>query len=308
MRPLPSLISRVHWAHLLLLAALPLWLQRTVALDAALRIGGWVVIGFLLLGLAERLHPHRRDWHPGGRHLRRDGSVLALNAVFDAAASAALAVLAIHALPGTSTLPLWLQIAGGIVVAEFASYWLHRISHRGGWLWRVHLLHHRPEQLNVANALTAHPLNALYDKLARLAPLVLLGASPEAVIAVTAFTLTQSLVTHANVAGGIGPLVYLIGGAQLHRLHHGVRLDQAGNFGTTIPLWDQLFGTFRLAAAPERVGVFEPARYPSEFELVALLRLPFAPCRLCALGRGGVAAMLRRVGRGERNGRGSSAE
>jgi sterol desaturase/sphingolipid hydroxylase (fatty acid hydroxylase superfamily) len=161
-----------------------------------------------------------------------------------------------------------------VLVSELGSYWIHRLSHQEGWLWRVHLLHHRPDRLNVANALTAHPINALYDKLVRVFPLILLGLNAEAMLAIALFTLTQSLVTHANVAGRIGILNYLIGSAELHRLHHSTVEHEAGNFGTAVPLWDQVFGTYKRGEAPVKVGVFDPKQYPGDLQLSALLTWP----------------------------------
>lgn len=265
-----------HWPHLLLLAALPVWWSVTSNWRPELRLSGWLAVAFALLAWAERRRPFRRDWQADARALRRDGSVFALNALVDTGLTAGLAWMTLGLVEGHSTLPFWSQLLLGIGLGELGSYALHRASHAEGWLWRVHLLHHRPERLNVANALTAHPLNAVYDKLARLAPLLVLGGSDAAVLAVTLFTLTQNLVVHANVAGTLGPLNLVIGSAELHRLHHSTRADDAGNFGTTVPWWDLLFGTFRWRRAAPQVGVFEPARYPGEFELAALLCWPWA--------------------------------
>ena len=274
-----------HWPHLLLLALWPLWTAFALAqaLPATAALLAWLVSNVALLALAEHLRPHRVDWTPTRAHLQRDGTVWGLNLLADSGAAALVAAVAIALSPGRLGLPLWMQVALGIAVAEFGSYWLHRWSHRDNWLWRVHLLHHRPERLNVANALTAHPLNAIYNHVARMLPLVALGLQPEALLAVAMFGLTQSLVTHANIAGHVGWLDYLVGSAGLHRLHHGTREADAGNFGTTVPLWDQLFGTYRRGPAPARVGVFEPAHYPAETELGRLLAWPFqAAARACA--------------------------
>jgi sterol desaturase/sphingolipid hydroxylase (fatty acid hydroxylase superfamily) len=270
-------IADIHWPHLLLLAALPAWcwLAQDFALPATVTLFAWLVAAVLLLALAERRQPHRVDWHPTGPQLRRDGTAWTLNVITDAGATALLAAIAVAFFPGRSDWPLALQVVAGIAVAEFGSYWIHRLSHRDGWLWRVHLLHHRPDRLNVANALTAHPLNAAYDKLARVLPLVALGLDGQAMVAIALFGVTQSLVVHANIAGSIGPLDYLVGSARLHRLHHSTVEHEAGNFGTTIPLWDQVFGTFRRGAAPAEVGVFDPALYPGELRLGALLAWPF---------------------------------
>lgn len=284
-----TLLRRVHWAHLLLLAGLPLWLLASDGAAEIGRLGGWLLLALLVLGVAERLAPYRHDWVPGRAALRRDGTVLSLSAVADGVAGLLLAWLALHVAPATSTWSLPIQLLVALAFGELVSYALHRASHREGWLWRVHLLHHRPSQLNLANALTAHPINVIYDKLGRLVPAVLLGLAEEAILFVSLFALTQGLVAHANVAGSIGPLNWLLGSAELHRLHHSTREDEAGNFGTALPWWDHVFGTYRPARrAPSAVGVFAPARYPGEFALRALLawplRLPRGVFRCCGAG------------------------
>lgn len=269
-----------HWPHLLLLGLLPLlWtLSGWRQWDATATLAIWLVLGVSTLAIAEQVRPFRRDWQPQVSHLRRDGTVWGMNLIMDAAVGAALAAAAIAWLPGQNTWPVAVQMGVGLLAAEFASYWLHRLSHSAHWLWGVHLLHHRPSALNVANALTAHPINAAYEKLARLGPLLLLGLAPDAILAVAMFGLLQGLVTHANVAGRMGPLNWILGSAELHRLHHSTREEEARNFGTSLPIWDQLFGTYRPAtAAPAQVGVFDPARYPHECALAALLAWPFRP-------------------------------
>jgi len=268
--------TSLNWPHLALLAALPTWVTVSAPWPPTMRLAVWLLISYIVLGSAERLKPYRSEWQPDRRALRRDGSVFALNLFADAGVSVALAAALAAATEATATWPLAGQVLLGIGLGELVSYTLHRASHRDGWLWRVHLLHHRPERVNVANALTAHPINAMYDKLGRMLPMLVLGLSDEAIVIVTLFTLTQNLAVHANVAGTLGVLNLVIGSAELHRLHHSTQERQAGNFGTTVPWWDLLFGTFRWREAPERVGVFEPARYPDEYALLRLLAWPFS--------------------------------
>jgi len=268
-------LKRVHWPHLALLAVLPAWFAVTRGLAPELRLAGWLAIAFAVLGVSERLLPFRRDWQADQRGLRRDATVLSLNTVVDSALGATLAAVASRWPGGESAWPLSMQVLAGLALGELLAYAMHRASHGENWLWRVHVLHHRPERLNVANALTAHPLNAAWDKLAHVLPMLVLGFGEEAVVAVTLFTLTQGLVVHANVAGTIGPLNLLLGSAELHRLHHGIDERQAGNYGTAVPWWDLVFGTFRSRAVPAAVGVYAPARYPGEHAVTALLALPF---------------------------------
>jgi sterol desaturase/sphingolipid hydroxylase (fatty acid hydroxylase superfamily) len=236
----------------------------------------WLALNIVVLFLAERLAPYRDDWHPGPGDLKRDAGMLSLNIVADGVADVIVLAVAVMAATGTSDLPLVVQVAAGIVIAELGGYLMHRISHEGGWLWRVHVVHHLPAAVNAANSFNAHPVNGLYNKLARVAPLVLLGISPDAILIVALFALTQGMVVHANVRGRMGFLNWILGSAELHRLHHSVDHDQARNFGTTVPLWDQLLGTYRAPAPVARVGIAEAGSYPGATDLLALLRWPFA--------------------------------
>lgn len=264
-----------NWLHgALLIAWLPWWWWTQAWGDAA-SLFGWLVLALALLAVAERRQAQRAEWLPQRADLKRDAGAWSINTVVDAATGAVLLLLILPFAAAQSSWPLWLQILIGLPLAEFGSYWLHRISHGNTWLWRVHLLHHRPEKLNVANSLTAHPLNALYDKAARLLPLLLLGWQAPAILAIGLFQLTQALAVHANVAGSIGWLNWLLGSAELHRRHHSADPADAGNYGTSLPLWDQVFGTFKPPAEVQRVGVYEPDSYPNEHALVALLAWPF---------------------------------
>lgn len=269
--------SPVHWVHLGLLALIVPTILAAQALELAptVVLAVWLAANVVILGAAERWRPFRIDWRTTPRHLRRDGSVWAVNLLVDTAVGAILVAGAVVWFPGTNAWPLPVQVVVGLAAAEFGSYWIHRCSHADGWLWRVHLLHHVPDRVNLANAVTAHPINAGYDKAIRLLPLLALGLAPDAMLVIAMFGATQSLVVHANIAGTIGWLERVIGSAELHRRHHSADPELAGNFGTALPLWDQVFGTYRARGEASKVGVFDPQAYPGEFELARLLGWPF---------------------------------
>ena len=278
--------ARLNLAHLGLLGLVLVFgvlAHRWGLSPLAVTIFGLVLI-LGCLGLAEWLRPHRRDWHPGAKDLRRDATFFGANVVADSAADAilrlALPALAAAIAPArgawAAELPLWMATIAALWLSELPAYWLHRLSHRGGWLWRVHAVHHRPAAVNVSNDFTTHPINVLLDKVVRIAPLVLLGFSPEAIVLAGLFNQAQSFAAHANTAGTLGWLNYVIGTAELHRRHHGTDPAQALNFGTAVPLWDQVFGTFRWrgSAEPSAVGLAEPADYPGARDTIALLIEP----------------------------------
>jgi sterol desaturase/sphingolipid hydroxylase (fatty acid hydroxylase superfamily) len=271
-----------EWNHAHLLA-----LAWTPAYAAATWTQGWsataVLAGHLFATLAwfaafERWRPHRPRWRATGADRRRDAAFLGMNALADGLAGLLLAALTLKlALAGPAArLPLWAAAPLAVLVAEFGAYWLHRAMHRGGWGWCVHMVHHRPAALNVTNNLTTHPFNVVLLKAVKLMPLALLGFAAEAVLLAALFMQLQSFATHANTRGRMGWLNYFVGTAELHRWHHSTHTGEALNFSTAVPLWDQLFGTFRYAPGrePVDVGVEAPAAYPDANDTWALTLYP----------------------------------
>ncbi len=226
------------------------------------------VLAVLVLSMLERLAPARRGENDNAGETARHFFFFGLGAVMDNLGRA-LAVFTAVSLAGGERfldLPLWLELIAAVYIAEFFAYWFHRLSHREGWLWSVHSIHHLPEKVNLTNNFLMHPLNIFFLKVMRATPLLLLGFSQEAVFLHGLFSLAVAFSVHANTGGRLGVWNYVIGTAELHRMHHSVDPDEAGNHGTVVPLWDQIFGTFRYNAhgEPAQIGVVreERGRYP----------------------------------------------
>lgn len=169
---------------------------------------------------------------------------------------------------------LFAQVGVGILAAELGFYIYHRAAHTLPWLWRIHLVHHAHEQVNVGGYFYAHPIDALGFAIARVVPLILLGISGEAMFAIATLTQVQKLVAHANIGQAWGVSRYLIGTAEMHRMHHSRDRQELGNYGIVLPLWDQLFGTFvtREDEVPHAYGI---SGEPDEHRLLPILLRPF---------------------------------
>ena len=87
----------------------------------------------------------------------------------------------------------------------------------------------------------------------------------------------QSLVSHFNVNIKAGFLNYLFIGTETHRYHHSANMDEAGNYGNTLAIWDLIFGTFyyRPNAVPEKLGVSADNQYPKSENVLEVITLPF---------------------------------
>lgn len=243
---------RWNWPHLALLASLvPLaWLSDIAALapSTMLTLGTFLALAWLMF--AERRWPARAPWTPSTFDLRRDGAFLGLNAVADATGALMLTWLAIHwateAVPGmAANWSPWVSVPASVILGELGPHAMHRWSHRNGWAWLVHSVHHAPERVNASNNLTTHPFNVLWNQFARTIPWLLFGFDAQVIAWAALFIQVQSFAVHANVAGTIGPLNRWIGSAELHRWHHSVVLGEALNFGTALPFWDRVFGSAR---------------------------------------------------------------
>lgn len=220
-------------------------------------------LGLLALVAAlERQAPYREEWNEVSRaELRTDLVYVTLAAIPDRLARVA-AELALVATLGTALWPPALGLPEQLVralvaflVGDLAKYALHRLSHENAWLWRIHAVHHLPERVSVTNALRVHPVNIAANALCDALPMLLLGVTGPLAAVIATLRATFSILQHANLDLERGRQ-WLFNTPSHHRTHHGVAaFDGHSNYGSSLLVWDRLFGTLRSAAAPERVGV-----------------------------------------------------
>jgi sterol desaturase/sphingolipid hydroxylase (fatty acid hydroxylase superfamily) len=166
-----------------------------------------------------------------------------------------------------STLPLWAQMIIFLVGEDILLYWTHRFFH-GRRMWRYHAVHHSSEDLEWVSAARFHPVNLFLGSVATDVIMLLIGISPDALVALAPFTVAHSAFVHANLNWTLGPFRYVIAGPVFHRWHH-TAADRGGekNFAATFPVLDVLFGTFYMPAGelPDKYGVDE-RNYPTTFQ------------------------------------------
>ena len=171
-------------------------------------------------------------------------------------------------------LPLWAQGLLFLVASDFMLYWLHRMFHGGGF-WKYHAVHHSSEELEWISAARFHPVNLFLGTICVDVILLMAGISPNIMLWVGPFNTFHSAFVHANLNWTLGPFKYVLATPVFHRWHH-TALEEGGNtnFAGTCPVWDILFGTFRMPenALPESYGKDEAAM-PTE--IVGQLAYPF---------------------------------
>lgn len=213
----------------------------------------------LTILVLERLFPVHRAWNarPDGKDL----ALLVINRVVDIALLAALVTFMDRVGTGfgavwPQTWPVAVQVAVGITLAEGIRYLLHRLSHRPGWLWRVHRTHHEPERMYVLNGPRLHPANYLWVAAAHGVPMLLLGASFEVVVVTINVTALFVVFQHANLRLRFDGLNWVFATPDVHRLHHARDMPRAGvNYSVVLVLIDRMFGTYAPPAEVEADGI-----------------------------------------------------
>lgn len=200
--------------------------------------------------------------------------------------------------PGRQVLPGWASAGVATIVLflayEFAYWFDHWLMHRVPVLWRFHKVHHQAESLSLLTNSRVHPvetilffnLQALVLGLtsATLEQLLGAGVSPwslggtNLLIMLAAVFITHLQHSHLWVRFGPRWGRVLLGPAH-HQIHHSAdpaHFDR--NLGSSLALFDRLFGTFHMPEAKRerlRFGVDDGETDPHGVR--AALFAPFLP-------------------------------
>jgi sterol desaturase/sphingolipid hydroxylase (fatty acid hydroxylase superfamily) len=152
----------------------------------------------------------------------------------------------VYFLPGAASLPVRLVLS--FFMLDFLDYVYHFIAHNFKPLWRLHLLHHTDQEVDVSTTFRENPGETLVRTCCFLFWIFLSGASVEVLI------LRQTFETFANVSQHtifrLPPRTARIVGwlfvtPNLHHAHHHCRLPGTNcNYGDVFSIWDRLFGTY----------------------------------------------------------------
>ena len=156
--------------------------------------------------------------------------------------------------PSFSTLVPVLQawpvitFALNFMMLDLADYWRHRLSHRLGWWYGIHSLHHAEDQMTFWSDDRSHILEDAITYVWLIAVGLIVGVpSFQFPFLILTFRLLGS-VSHANTTIGYGWLGnHILISPRFHRTHHALKAAgrRSCNYGTALSLWDVVFGTAR---------------------------------------------------------------
>lgn len=143
------------------------------------------------------------------------------------------------------------------IILDFSEYWRHRFSHRIGWWWALHSLHHAQRQMTFWSDDRNHLIDEVFSFLWFTAVALLIGIPPlQFPLLVLLLRFLESL-SHANVRLSFGWLGdRLLISPRFHRAHHGVLAagQRSCNYGAILPWWDILFRTADFSREFVRTG------------------------------------------------------
>jgi sterol desaturase/sphingolipid hydroxylase (fatty acid hydroxylase superfamily) len=177
-----------------------------------------------------------------------------------------------------TALPFPWRFAVFFALLDLLLYLTHRLFHTR-LLWPFHAVHHSAMDVDWTTGYRMHPVNLLLGVYLSIAVLIFLGAPPLALAIFAPIDAAWSFFVHSNLNWTLGPLRFIVTTPAFHRWHH-TAPDRGGetNFAAFFPVWDILFGTFRMPAGerPSDYGVVEPG-FPQGF--LAQLVHPFRAAR-----------------------------
>lgn len=171
----------------------------------------------------------------------------------------------------------------GILMLDFVIYLQHRMFHFVPIFWRVHMVHHTDEDIDVTTAVRFHPLEIILSLLIKFAAVAAIGAPPLSVMIFEVLLNGASMFNHGNIKIPLyidRVIRMILVTPDMHRVHHSVIARETNsNYGFSFSWWDRLFGTY--IAQPQdghdkmKIGL-NGYHDDRSLKLTALLAMPFS--------------------------------
>jgi len=182
-------------------------------------------------------------------------------------------------------LPVFVDLAVGILLIDFAMWGQHWLLHRFGFLWRAHQVHHADLDLDFTTAFRFHPLEMLYTITIRMLVVAALGAPILAAVVYEVVVDALGTLSHASLRIPTrvdAALRWILVTPDLHRVHHSAGPEMNHNYAVVFPIWDRMLGTYQ--AQPEKGHVemelgLPDRRDPASLHYFNLMLLPFRSLR-----------------------------
>ncbi len=162
----------------------------------------------------------------------------------------------------------WIQFALCLIALDFFRYWAHRLAHEQRWLWTSHVTHHSSEYYNFAVSFRLCWFEQV--KLVFFLPVAFAGFDPITFFIVHQVAVLYQFWIHTEFIRRLPkPIEFFFTTPSHHRVHHAVNekyIDK--NYGSTLIIWDRIFGTFQAEEEQAVYGIKTPVNSFNPFFLV----------------------------------------
>jgi sterol desaturase/sphingolipid hydroxylase (fatty acid hydroxylase superfamily) len=179
---------------------------------------------------------------------------------------------------GTSV--LLTVIVSSLVLDLFGGWMSHMIEHKIPLFWRMHIIHHADNNVDVTSGLRHHPLESVWRGIFFLIAIIICGAPIYAVMIYQTVLTVFVAFTHANISLPVWldkGLSYVLVSPNMHKVHHHWKQPYTdSNYGAVFSIWDRLFGTYmQLDPKKIRYGLDRYYSNEKDEDLGALMKKPF---------------------------------
>lgn len=178
-------------------------------------------------------------------------------------------------------LPKVLETVLAVVLLDYTLYLWHVLTHKTGFLWRFHRVHHADLDLTASTALRFHFGEITISVLWRAGQILLVGVAPKPLQIWQTLLFLSILFHHSNtrVPKRLENILNkFIVTPRLHGIHHSVEdAEMNANWSSGLSVWDRLHGTFRDDVKQDaiKIGV-AGLETPANVGLLKMLAEPFA--------------------------------
>ncbi|MFA0961707.1 sterol desaturase family protein [Roseivirga sp. BDSF3-8] len=152
----------------------------------------------------------------------------------------------------------WWSFPLCLIAIDFCRYWAHRVAHEQRMWWATHVTHHSSENYNFAVSFRLSWTQHI--KLIFFLPVALMGFHPVVFFICHQIEVLYQFWIHTEYIGKLHPVIeYIFTTPSHHRVHHARNekyLDK--NYGSTLIIWDRMFGTFQAEEEKPEYGITEP--------------------------------------------------
>lgn len=152
----------------------------------------------------------------------------------------------------------WWSFPLCFIFLDFCRYWAHRIAHEQRIWWATHVPHHSSEQYNFSVSFRLSWVQGF--KVLFFLPVAMAGFHPVVFFICHQIAVLYQFWIHTEMIDKLWrPIEFIFTTPSHHRVHHAKDdhyLDK--NYGSTLIIWDRMFGTFQPELNTPNYGITKP--------------------------------------------------